>query len=282
MEGNMKITAIIENKAKGNLNCEHGLAVHIEYNGKQYLLDSGASDKFLDNASALGIDISKIDVGILSHAHYDHSGGYTGFFSKNSEAKVYLQSAARELCYSKVGFIKEYIGIPEGILDTYKERFLFVDGDYQIDDGVWLITHHTKGLEEKGRKGRMYILTKEGLTEDSFNHEQSLVFEAESGLVILNSCCHAGVDIVVQEVLSKFPGKSIAAVIGGFHLMGILGPSFKGEKAVNIKALGKRLKDLNVAEIYTGHCTGNPALKLLKKELGDRIHYFSTGTVVEL
>lgn len=278
----MKITAIIENKATGNLNCEHGLAVHIEYDGKQYLLDSGASDKFLDNADTLGIDISRIDVGVLSHAHYDHSGGYQGFFSKNSEAKVFLQSAARELCYGRVGFIKKHIGIPKGILDTYKERFLFVDGDYRIDEGVWLIAHHTQGLEAQGRKGHMYILSKEGLVEDSFQHEQSLVFETESGLVILNSCCHAGVDIIVQEVKSKFPGKKIAAVIGGFHLMGTLGTSFKSEKAVNIKALGKRLKDLKVAEIYTGHCTGNPSFKLLKKELGDRIHYFSAGTVVEL
>ncbi|WP_160316187.1 hypothetical protein [Acetobacterium bakii] len=46
----MKLTALIENRATGNLNREHGLAVHIAYKGKQYLLDTGASNMFRGNA----------------------------------------------------------------------------------------------------------------------------------------------------------------------------------------------------------------------------------------
>jgi 7,8-dihydropterin-6-yl-methyl-4-(beta-D-ribofuranosyl)aminobenzene 5'-phosphate synthase len=228
----MKVTALIENKASGNLNMEHGLAVHIEYNGKQYLLDTGASDKFVGNAKMLGVDLSQIDTGILSHAHYDHSGGYPGFFSKNSRAKVYLQSAAKELCYCRIFFIKKYIGIPKGILDAYKDRFVFVDGDYQLDKGVWLISHNSNGLEARGKKYHMYQMKQEGLIADGFSHEQSLVFETDKGLVILNSCSHAGVDIVAEEVKKKFPDKELLAVIGGFHLMGTLGTSFKLKKLV--------------------------------------------------
>ncbi len=278
----MKITALIENKATGNLIGEHGLAVHIAYNGKQYLLDTGASNKFLNNANQLGIDLKNIDTAVLSHCHYDHSSGYDGFFSKNSKAKVYLQSAARELCYAKLGLIKIYIGIPKGILNTYSDRFVFVDGDYQIDEGVWLIPHKTMGLAAKGKKAHMYRKTEQGFVADDFQHEQSLVFEVEKGLVILNSCCHGGVDNIIEEVMETFHGKEVVAVIGGFHLMGSTGIKSMSEKPEDVRVLGKRLYDLNVRHIYTGHCTGDPSYKILKEELGERLQYFSTGTIVEL
>jgi 7,8-dihydropterin-6-yl-methyl-4-(beta-D-ribofuranosyl)aminobenzene 5'-phosphate synthase len=75
----MKISALIENKATGNLIGEHGLAVHIEYNGKQYLLDTDASNKFMDNANQLGVDLKNVETAVLSHCHYDHSSGYAVF-----------------------------------------------------------------------------------------------------------------------------------------------------------------------------------------------------------
>lgn len=278
----MKLTALIENKAAGNLTGEHGLAVHIDYKGKQYLLDTGASNKFLNNADILGIDLKNIDTAVLSHSHYDHSSGYAGFFSKNSKAKVHLQSAAREMCYSKIGFIKIYIGIPKGNLNKYSDRFVFVDGDYQIDEGVWLISHKTAGLEAMGKKAHMYRKTKKGFAADDFKHEQSFVFEVEEGLVILNSCCHGGVDNIIEEVKKTLPGKEVLAIIGGFHIMGARGTKSMGGKLDEVKALGKRLYDLNVKHIYTGHCTGDPAYKILKEELGERLQYFSTGTIVEL
>ena len=39
----MKITVLIENRASGELCCEHGLSIYIEHYGKNYLLDTGAS-----------------------------------------------------------------------------------------------------------------------------------------------------------------------------------------------------------------------------------------------
>lgn len=281
----MKLTVLIENIATSNLVGEHGLAIHIEYNGKQYLLDAGASNQFINNANILGIDLENIDTAVLSHSHYDHSGGYDGFFSINSKAKVYLQSAARELCYAKVGLIKKYIGIPQGILDTFSDRFVFVEGDYKIDEGVWLISHKANnGLEAKGKKAHMYRESVKGLVADDFLHEQSLVFEIEDGLVILNSCCHGGVDNIVEEVMKneKFHAKEVLAVVGGFHLMGLIGTNSMSGEPEDVRTLGKQLVGLDVKHIYTGHCTGNPAYKILKEELGERLMCLSTGTVIEL
>ena len=64
--------------------------------------------------------------------------------------------------------------------------------------------------------------------------------------------------------------------------MGIIGTKSMSGKPEDVSALGQRLLDLNVKQIYTGHCTGNPAYKILEEKLGEQLHYFSTGTVVEL
>lgn len=278
----MKLIALIENKSNSELIGEHGLAIYIEYNGKQYLLDTGASDSFAENALKLGVDLSMIDAAILSHGHYDHSGGYNVFFHKNKKANVYVRKEAKELCYGKIGPFKRYIGIPKGILDEYVDRFVYVQEDYKIDEGVYLICHKTDNLELRGKKAHMYRRTRNGIKPDDFQHEQSLVFETNEGLIILNSCSHSGIDNIVEEVKKSFKGKKVLAVIGGFHLMGLIGTSSMRIKAKEVEELGNRLVDLEVEHIYTCHCTGDPAYKILKKTLGDRVKYFSTGTVVEL
>lgn len=277
----MRVTALIENRAQGSLLSEHGLAVHIEYNGKQYLLDSGASEQFLQNAKQLGIDLAQVDAAFLSHSHNDHSGGYNGFFATNAKARVYLQSKAQERCYTDTEYEGEYIGIPEGVLDTFRDRFVFVDGDKMVENGVWLVSHKTEGLAERGRRAHLFRETEKGIVPDDFAHEQSLVFETENGLVILNSCCHAGVDTVIREVQDAFPGKVILAVVGGFHLMGIGGADSMADEPEELRRLTRRLTDLGVRELYTGHCTGGPAYEVLKRELGEKLHYFSTGATVE-
>lgn len=278
----MKIIALIENKSDSELKKEHGLAVYIEYKHKHYLLDTGASNCFIDNAEKLGVDLSRVDEAILSHSHYDHSGGYKGFFDLNDKANVYIREEAKELCYIKMGLVKKYVGIPRGILDEYIDRFVYVQKDYKIDEGVWLIPHKTKNLEVKGKKAHMYRMTKDGLKPDDFGHEQSLVFETDDGLIILNSCSHGGIDNIVQEVKATFQRQKVLAVIGGFHLMGIRGTSSMSVKAEEVEALAKQLIQSGVGHIYTGHCTGDPAYKILKKTLDERVHYFSTGTIVEL
>lgn len=280
----MKLTALIENQAKGPLLSEHGLSVHIEYNGKAYLLDTGSSDQFLINAKLLGIDLKKVTTAFLSHSHYDHSSGFEGFFEINKQAKVYLRTEAKELCYSKIGFLKKYVGIPRHIIESYGTRFEYLNGNNKIDEGVWLIPHSMENLSEKGKTAHLYRKSHANakLLADDFRHEQSLVFEGNSGLVILNSCCHSGVDHVIEEVMQAFPDKEICAIVGGFHLMGLLGPDSMSGTKEKVVALAKRLKELGVKHIYTGHCTGTPAFNILQKELGEKLHYFSTGTTVEL
>lgn len=277
----MKITALIENKSNSDLLSEHGLAVHIEYNSKNYLLDTGASPQFATNAKTMGIDLAKVDTAFLSHSHYDHSGGYEQFFSVNSGAKVYMQKEAQEECFAKILGIRKYIGIPRGVLSKYKDRIGYVSQSEEIEPGVWLIRHTTKNLAMKAKKDHFYRMVDHKLLPDDLLHEQSLVFVDKDGLVILNSCCHAGVDHIVEEVKELLKDQPIKAVIGGFHLMGVRGPSSKSMSKDKIAALGKRVVDLGVEHIYTCHCTGDPAYAILKEALGNQISYFKTGDVIE-
>ena len=94
----MKITVLTENsRPQGSeLVNEHGLSLCIEYGERQYLIDTGASDAFMQNAQALGIELADMDVCILSHGHYDHAGGLPVFLQKNEKAPVYMMETAPE------------------------------------------------------------------------------------------------------------------------------------------------------------------------------------------
>lgn len=278
----MKLTALMENKGPACLRTEHGLAVDIVYRGHHYLLDTGASDAFAENAERLGIDLSTVEMAFLSHGHYDHSGGYHAFFARNRQAKVYVRQGAQEEYYSGVGPLRAYIGVPKGLFEEFPDRFVFVEGDAHPAEGVWLLPDKISNGAERGRRTHMFRKTAEGYVSDGLQHEQSLVLEGEQGLVVFNSCCHGGVDAIVEGVLSTFPGKHVHAVVGGFHLMGALGPGFLGPKPEAVREICARLRALDVDLVLTGHCTGNPGFALLKEELGDRVRYFQTGGTAEL
>ena len=89
----------------------------------KYLLDTGASDTFSANAHQLGINLADIDIAFLSHAHYDHAGGFETFFKENEKAPVYLQDTSAENCYYRPDNTDRYIGIPTHLLKTYKSVF---------------------------------------------------------------------------------------------------------------------------------------------------------------
>ena len=134
----LTITVLVENSDGKDLCGEHGLSLFIEYNGGKYLLDMGATELFAKNAARLGLSLADVETAFLSHAHYDHAGGLSRFFAENPSAKVHLQEAAAENCYSERAGAREYIGMPRGILRERRPR--------RLDPA----THHS----ESGRAGQ--------------------------------------------------------------------------------------------------------------------------------
>ena len=204
---------------------------------------------------------------MLSHAHYDHADGMERFFRENKNAKCYIRSCCGEDCYDRKK--DKYIGIREGLLAAYHDRFVRIKEDYELLPGVTLLPHKTKGLDRLGEKVGMYRYQDGAWIPDDFSHEQSLVFETEKGLVICNSCCHGGADHIIEEVKQTFPGKRVYALIGGLHL-------YKASDE-EVLALAEKIRQTGIEKVYTGHCTGERAVELLKRELNRSISAVGAG-----
>lgn len=281
----LKATALAENRDGHGLLGEHGLSVYIEYGSTKLLLDAGTTELFADHAKALGIHLENVDIAVLSHAHYDHSGGFDRFFRENSKAGLWLRESCKENCYRQSSKGMKYIGIPGGFLETYRERLHFIREDTALAPGIWSIGHHMDNMAEKGQRAKMYRQEDGEWKFDDFSHEQSLVFETDQGLVIFNSCCHGGPGDIIRETGARpcFGNRPVYALVGGFHLKDIMrDPSMDGEeKRQKIHMLGRDLLDSGCARFYTGHCTGDEAFECLKEVLGDRLYYFGTGDCIE-
>ncbi len=267
--GKMRAVVLVDNLTKGTLVAEWGLSIYIEYQGHKILLDTGASDRFARNAEALGIDLGKVEFGVLSHAHYDHADGMGAFFARNADACFYLREGAGENCYGKRWIFHKYIGIHRGFLKKYRDRLVFTKDSCRLIPGVNLLAHHTEGLEAYGEQNHLYIRQNGRYRADSFEHEQSLILDTKEGLVICSSCSHGGADNIIQEVVTAYPDKKIHAMIGGFHLY--------HTSSEDIRTLAGRIRTTGIRKIYTGHCTGQPAFEVLKEELGDQVCQLYTG-----
>lgn len=269
----MKAVVLADNIPSGELKGEWGLSFYISYQGHRILLDTGSSDIFLQNAYKLGLSLKKAEFGVLSHAHYDHADGMASFFAVNDQAKFYLRKECGENCYSQKRFHKKYIGLPKGILKKYEDRIVLAQGDVELLPGVTLVPHKTPGLEAVGKANGMYVKIGRRWKPDDFSHEQSLVFDTPKGLVIFNSCSHAGADVIIREVAKTFPDKKIRAMAGGFHL-------YK-KTDQEVRQFAKAVEDTGIEEIYTGHCTGETAFRILREELGGKVQQLCTGLCME-
>lgn len=270
----MFATVLTDNIADGNLKGEWGLSIYIEYQGKKFLLDTGASDLFAYNAEKLGKPIKEVDYAVLSHAHYDHSRSMKTFFERNSQAPFYLRKGSGENCYFKKWFIHKYVGLPKHILSDYKDRIVYADGDFEIIPGAYLVPHKTPDLNAAGRRENMCRRENGRWIYDDFAHEQSLVFKTEKGLVIFNSCCHGGVDNIIHETAATFPEEKVYGIVGGFHLFNKSGDE--------IREAMQRIKDTGIEYVCTGHCTKKRAYNILKSGMGEKLHQLSVGLQIEI
>lgn len=271
----VKITVLIENTAAEGLKCEHGLSLLIEFQGERILLDAGTTDLFLENAAMMGISLEGIQTCVLSHGHYDHSGGFGSYLTQNQEAVVYMMKHADEEYYSKLES-PHPIGIPENVLNMHRDRFVFVDKFAKLKEKVYLVPHATEGLEEIGARAELFKKVGDRLVADDFAHELSLVYDTEKGLVIFNSCSHGGVKNIVGEVQLAFPDKKLYAFIGGLHMKGDI---FTEEE---IREVAEYLKETGVQYLYTGHCTGEKAFTILKDQAGELVQELKAGKIIDI
>lgn len=265
---------LIDNIAPDGFTAEWGLAVWIEHGERRILLDTGTTGIFTQNALKMGVNLAEADAGVLSHAHYDHANGMDAFFELNSRAKFYLRAGTKERCYGKKEGKYRYNGIRKGLLKRHADRITYAQGNFMLMPGAWLIPHSTPDLQKIAARSNLYVRRGLRMVPDDFSHEQSLVLETAQGLVILNSCSHAGPDNIISEVIAAFPGKKIHTLIGGLHLYKLTDDE--------IRSIAAAIRKTGIEQVYTGHCTGDRGYEVLREELGDRVRQIQTGMVIEV
>lgn len=276
----MKITVLVENTGPSELKIEHGLSLYIEFNDKKYLLDAGPSDSFFKNAHALSIDLGRVDKAVLSHGHYDHGDGFMVFLNQYKDKVVYGAKNIFDDYYSGSGGSVHYIGLSSK-LKQMKNRFNTISKDTKIDEKIYLILDDVSNTKEIGVQKKLYKKVDDVLQPDNFDHELSLVFDTPKGLVICNSCSHAGLESIVDNIKKRL-NKPVYAYVGGLHMKStknhIETSSFTEEQIQSLCIFIEK----NIQYVLTGHCTGNVSYDLLKKYLKDRIDFLTTGKTIEI
>lgn len=272
----MDFTFLVENKTETEgIVAEHGLSIYIESGGKKILFDAGASDAFAMNAERLKTDLSQVDLVVVSHGHYDHTGGIPLFCRMNRRAPVYIhKNAFRESHgYDKGKIEDEMCGIrwTREQREAISDRLIFTDGPVKITEDI-LITGTVPMAEGFEPSEKFYYFGPNGAPVfDDMSHEQCLVIREEEGLYVFSGCSHRGVVSALQYARRLFPQTPVAALISGMHLYG----ADEGTRAETIRTL----REEQVERILPVHCTGMNAIVELKQAFGDRCVIAMAGDV---
>lgn len=267
----MNITCLVEN-TPGSSDClyEHGLSFYIETKEHKLLVDCGQTDAMLKNAKKLGIDLKRVDTVILSHGHYDHSGGILPFAELNPFAKIYMQRTAGGEYYSIREEGAVYIGIDKRILEL--PGLVQLDGDCEIDEELHLFSG-VKGTRFPA-KGNLRLKRKgaDALVQDDFSHEQCLVIKQGGKQILLSGCAHNGILNILdryREIYDTEPDM----VFSGFHMMQ---KEYSPEDMENIRSVARELVGYKTI-FYSGHCTGQEAYRVMKEIMGEQLREIHSG-----
>jgi 7,8-dihydropterin-6-yl-methyl-4-(beta-D-ribofuranosyl)aminobenzene 5'-phosphate synthase len=271
----MRIVILADNVAgPRGLLAEHGLSLWIEAGGHRILFDTGQGLALGHNAEVLGIPLARADAVVLSHGHYDHTGGLAAVLSGRRGLPVYAQPEALSPRYSRRGGEAREIGMPAAARQALTQRAAFRSSRLPLPvcGGVRLTGTIPRLTDFEGEAGT-FFLDEEGREPDPLVDDQAALVETRAGTVVLLGCAHAGVVNTLRQVESLTKGP-VHALIGGMHL------AAAGEE--RIEATVRALADRDVKRVVPCHCTGLPATAALARELGDRCTPGRVGAVLEL
>lgn len=262
-----------------DLVAKHGLSILAEADGRRFsfLMDTGpSSDALLHNAEAMGVDLSKTDLILLSHGHYDHTGGLVGVL-KHIGKKVLVVAHPKVFDVKlKIGPSLKYIGSPfkQSEVDASGGVILPARNPVTIMKGVTTSGEIERNIPYEKAKG-FWTIDEEKFKEDIMPDDQALIFNIkEKGLVILCGCAHAGIINTIRQARKVTGTDKIYTVVGGFHLT-----KASDER---IKLTIKELLKLGPEVVGPCHCTGSKAVRQLTEAFGDRCKPLRTGDTIQL
>ena len=272
----MKFIVLSDNRTiNPNLGTEHGLSIYLETENHKFLLDTGASDLYIQNAIKLNVDISAVDFLFISHGHADHIGGLASFLEINSKAKIIVSTEVKNGTYysKRTGLRKISI---EFDFDKYADRFLFITDNTVIDKDIFVYKNKSEVfLKPLGNNNLYKNISNNELTADDFTHELIFVTGSDK-LFVFTGCAHHGV-LNILETVKKNHLQLIRWVVGGFHLLDKKDDQ-QYEATAELETISRYLnRNYPNTEFITGHCTGDVAYDTLKPALEYKLVMFFTG-----
>ncbi len=273
----IKITTLSENTAGGGCIAEWGLSMLVEADGQKVLFDTGSGVAAVYNAQLLGVDLSAVDRMVLSHGHYDHTGGLFEVLRRAGPKEIIAHPDVWARKYGRMGGGPErYVGIPfvrEG-LEMMGASFTLSKGPVKLSASM--MTTGEIPMSNDYEIIETYLLVKEDgeLKQDNINDDLSLIIDADFGLVVILGCGHHGIVNTLQHA-QKLTGKEqIYAAIGGTHLVHASGERLEKTAAA--------LKSMGVQWLGVSHCTGFASSAYLAREFGDGFFLNNAGTRLTL
>lgn len=276
---NVKFTTLVDNTAKfsSQLWAEHGFAILIEADNKKILFDTGQSgDVLLHNVEQLDIDLTDLDAVVLSHGHYDHTGGLNAVLKIAKKVNIYVHPDIFRKKYLKIGDEYKYRGMP---FDQDKSRrinnFIFSKKPIEIFKGIKATGEIPRSSEYEQVPEKFQLKKDDKFIKDEILDDQALILETSKGIWVVLGCTHSGIINTLLRV-SEITGESkIAGIIGGTHL--------KDADKLRLKVTVKVLKYYNIDQIWLSHCTGIDAFNYLLNKLGkDKAFFNSAGMELKI
>jgi len=256
---------------------EHGLSIYFEKDGLKWLVDTGLTGKFAENAKHSGIDISQVDHLVISHNHNDHTGGLETFLQSNSKAIIHLSEWIREsTCLSLRNNQKIDIGLDRSLLKNHASRFEWHPSqNVRLTDHVWLLGDIPSLYPLPQANTNLYRTYKGKDAPDPFDHEMAVLITGPENNTVISSCTHKGIINTLEAAVTVAKGP-ISEFIGGTHLRD--GHETE-EDILNITSL--IIKNHTNMHLYTGHCTGENTMKVLKRFCPGHVTAFYSGLRIE-
>ena len=274
----MKITTLIENEAGHNkeLKNEFGLSLFIEDEDISLIFDTGKSGDFIFNAQKLQIPLNNTKHVVLSHSHFDHTGGIRKLVDTfNNKFTLHISKTFFEEKHRITGVIHEFLG------NNFNEKYIldkgininYIDTDeFKLSKNITLFTNF-KSLNNFETPTRYYFRKiYDDYILDSMEDELVLGIDTSKGLLIVCGCSHIGIANIVENIKCRTQ-KKIYGIIGGLHLS--KASDERIEKVLNY------FDECNIEFFGVSHCTGEKVTKILKESKKNFI-YNNTGNTITI
>jgi len=260
-----RITILVDNEAGVGLAAEHGFALWLETGAKRFLFDTGQGAALVKNAHTLGLDLATADHLVLSHGHYDHTGGMASLLPQARHLEVHCHPGAVNPRYAIRNRLIKSLQMPSEAmiaLDRFpQEQLHWVQQPVQLCETVGLTGPIARETIFEDTGGPFY-LDQTGRRPDPVVDDLALWIRTDKGLIVCVGCAHAGLVNTLHHVQRLNDGRRIRAVIGGFHLLN----ADRSRLKPTIEALHLLAPD----HLIPCHCTGQDAVKALRETFGNR------------